>query len=582
MAFCLPKAAADKLLAGIREGKVNPEELIGMSSIDRRAFLEPFVGQENVHEVNAQLESKLILADQKRGLVSWAKSITGLTEARRADLISRIEKLDRVLDAGSEESFLADLAEKKLGTSITFEEGKAIVEMSKEVQDARDAIKPDSPIGSDERLRYGSARVILQNYVNELKLENETTTFKGMLKDMKEEPLKAFPTVLSKLAGLTKGIKASLDNSALFRQGWKTIFTHPDIWAKNAVKSFHDIVAQAKVKPSNSDIINGVKAEIYSRPNALNRLYDRAKLDIGVDEEAYPTSLPERIPVLGRLYKASETAYTGFLYRMRADIFDQYAKMAENNGVNLKSDAEARSLGLLTNSLTGRGNLGSFEKVGKQVNTIFFSPKMLKANLDFLTAHTGILGIGADPLTAFARKRAAVNLLRVVAGTAAIMTVAQATLGKKAVELDPRSSDFGKIRVGDTRFDISGGMASIPTLAARLLTASTKSTTTGKVNPLNAKDAKGNPKFGAQTGKDVFFDFATNKASPFASVLIDMMRNSTFSGQAPTLANEGENLFVPLPITNAQEVIADPKGANAFMTIIADGLGIATNTYGKK
>ena len=82
---------------------------------------------------------------------------------------------------------------------------------------------------------------------------------------------------------------------------------------------------------------------------------------------------------------ASEVAYTGFLYRMRADIADRYVEIAEKNGVDLTDPLETRSIGRLVNSLTGRGDLGSLEKVGKQVNTIFFSPKMVKSQFDFLT-----------------------------------------------------------------------------------------------------------------------------------------------------------------------------------------------------
>ena len=53
------------------------------------------------------------------------------------------------------------------------------------------------------------------------------------------------------------------------------------------------------------------KAEIYSRKNYLNGLYEKgSKLDIGKGEEEFPTSFPEKIPVLGSLFKASEVAYT--------------------------------------------------------------------------------------------------------------------------------------------------------------------------------------------------------------------------------------------------------------------------------
>lgn len=572
MGFCLPKEFANKFLEALKDGKIDPDKLADMSSADRVKFLEPIVGKDDVHEVNAQLESKLLLLDQKRGLVSWAKKVAGITEARRADIVSRIEKMDKILTPEDEKSFLADLAAKKLGTEVTIDEAREIARLSKATSDAKARIGE----GEDARLRYGAARVKLTNLMTELKDGNRISDIGQIKDDFKANPIQGVKTAIEKAGSITKGIQASLDDSAIFRQGWKTVFTHPDIWAKNAVQSFRDIATQIGRKPTNSELFNAVKADIISRPNSVNGIYQRMKLDVGTNEEEFPTQLPEKIPVLGRLYKASETAYTAFLYRMRADIADKYVKIAENNGVDMTDDKQVREIGKMVNSLTGRGDLGKFEQIGKEINTVFFSPKLLKAQIDFLTGHN----LDKD-ITPFVRKQAAINLVRAVAGTAAIMLTAQAVLGKKAVELDPRSSDFGKIKIGDTRFDISGGAGSVITLAARLATLSTKSTTTGKITHLDAKDKKGNPAFGAETGTDVLFDFATNKTSPLASVIVDMLKQDTFAGGKPTIQGEAEQLVTPLPISNAEEIYGDPKGANPLLTIIADTLGINTNTYKK-
>lgn len=572
MGFCLPKEFADKFLDALKDGTIDPAKLIDMSSAERVKFLEPIVGKDDVHEVNAQLESKLLLLDQKRGMVSWAKKVAGISETVRADLISRIEKMDKVLTPEDERSFLADLAAKKLGTEVTVEEARHIATLSKAVQESKANIADSEA----SRLKYGAARVALQNYVGELKLGNEPKFFKSLPETFRNNPIQGAKAVLDKAASFTKGIQASLDDSAIFRQGWKTVFTHPDIWMKNTIDSFKNIVKQIGRPATNNEVLDAVKADIQSRPNMVNGLYNRMKLDVGVNEEAFPTQLPEKIPLFGRLYKASETAYTAFLYRMRADIADKYVKIAENNGIDLTDDKQVREIGRMVNSLTGRGDLGSLEKVGKEINTIFFSPKLLKAQIDFLTGHN----LDKD-ITPFVRKQAAINLVRTIAGTAAIMATAQAILGKNAVQTDPRSSDFGKIKIGDTRFDISGGAGSIITLAARLATLSTKSTTTGKITKLDQKDKKGNPAFGAETGMDVLYDFATNKTSPLASVIVDMLKQETFAGGKPTIPGEAANLITPLPISNAQEIYADPKGANPLLTIIADTLGINTNTFKK-
>ena len=560
MSFCLPKEYTDKFKEALRTRKLDPFKLSEMTSEDRRAEIAKFVGEENAAGVNALFESKKLLKDQQKGMVTWAKQVAGMKPEIKRDMISRIEKMRDVLSPEDKESFLNDLVDQRLGTHITAEEAQHIADLSKAVSDSKKVISENDKNGSAGRLKYGSSKIALADYVNELKLENEKMT----LADYKKKPFKAAVD----LAGFAKAVKASLDDSALFTQGWKTVFTHPTLWAKNAMDSLRNIINQVGHKATDDSVLNGVKADIYSRKNAMNGLYDKMKLDIGNLEEAFPTIWPQKIPLFGRLYKASEVAYTAFLYRMRADIADTYIQIAEKDGVNLKDAKQARSIGKLVNSLTGRGDLGALEKNAKAINTLFFSPKKFKGDVDFLTAHL------FDDTSKFAKKQAAINLTKVVIGTAIIMSVAKA-LNPNSVETDPRSSDFGKIKIGDTRFNISGGMGSIITLAARLMMNSTKSTTSGKVSALNTG------KFASQTFGDVFSSFLSNKLSPAASFIKDLANRTDFSGNKITIQGEASNLFVPLPIQNAAEVLADPKGANFLLTVIADGLGLQSNTYSK-
>ncbi len=569
MGFCLPIEQTKKFIQALKDGVIDPGKLATLDSAGRHEFFSKLVGEGDAREVNALFESKLLLKNQQTGMIAWAKKIAGISEATRTDIISKIGRMDRILNETDQKSFLRDLASKRLGTEVTFEEAKKITELSKLISEAKSKLDANEPIGSAARLDYGAKKVALLNYVNELKLSNTETGIKAGVKGIVKNPIRGTAEAISKLAGIAKGIKASLDDSAIFRQGWKTVFTNPKIWAENAVKSFADIAKQLGKSPLNNEVMDGIKADVYSRPNAIDNTYQKMKLDIGTGEEAYPASIPEKIPLFGRLYKASEVAYNGFLMRMRADIADKYIRIAKENGVDLTDPLQMRSIGLLTNSLTGRGSLGSFERVGKQVNTVFFSPKSAKASFDFLTLHA------ADNMSTFARKQAAINLLKVASGTAVIMGVAMA-INPKSVELDPRSSDFGKIRIGNTRFDISGGMSSVITLAARLLTLSSKSTVTGKVTSLNSG------KFGSQTGVDVFTNFLENKLSPAASVVKDLMKGQDFQGNKPTLAGETSNLLTPLPITNVQELMNTPNSANTLIAAMADALGIVTNSYAPK
>lgn len=568
MSFCLPKEFANKFIQSLKDGKIDPEKMSQMSSEERRGYLEKIVGKDDAREVNALYESKLLLKDQKRGLVSWAKKVSGISETARRDIISRIEKMDKILTPENQKVFLEDLASKKLGTDVTFEEAKQIADLSKQVSETKAKIQETDPAGSPSRLDYGAKVVALQNLVNEMKLSNSEFTWGGLKNELKTNPVGTIKEKASDLAGIAKGMKASLDDSAVFRQGWKTVFTNPKIWADNAVKSFQDIYSQLKIKATDNRILDGVNADIQSRPNAMNGLYGKMKLDIGNMEEVFPTTLPEKIPIFDRLYKASEVAYTAFLRRMRADIADKYIQIAKDTKVDLTDDFQVRSMGKVINSLTGRGDLGKFERISGELNTVFFSPKMVKAQFNFLTAHT----FDIQGISYFARKQAATNLLKVISGTAVILGTAKA-LNPDSVDFDPRSSNFGKIKVGNTRFDMTGGASSLVTLASRMINGSTKSSTTGKITSLTTG------KFGMPTRQDVFYNFIEGKFSPAISVIKELAQGKTFNGQKPTVGGELVNLAVPLPVSNIWEVAQNPNGANVVLTAIADGLGMSTNTY---
>lgn len=549
---CLPPKIVDSFTQALRSGKINPERLERLSSEERHKLFSEVVGEGNAKFVNSNFEAKMLLKNRQQGYLTWAKKLTGITPEAKRDMISRIRRMDKVLDPEEEKAFLKDLADTKLGVNVSLKEAKMLTEMSKAVQETQAKQLRDGTFKTeDERMAYGRAKVAMGSFLADMKNRAEKPTAGELVM----HPVQT----TSKIASLSKALKASLDDSAIFRQGWKTLATNPLIWQKNARKSFIDIAKQFKTK---KDLLHEVQADIVSRPNY--DAYQKMKLAIGNVEEEFPTSLPEKVPLLGRAYKASETAYTAFLYRQRADIADQVLKMAKKSGVDITDKKQLDSIGKLINSLTGRGYLGRFEgKAADSLNNIFFSARFLKSNIDTLTAHQ----LQKD-VTPFVRKRAAINLVKVIAMSGGVMAIAN-WLMPGSVEFDPRSKNFGKIKVGHTTFDITGGMGSIATLAAQEFSQSTKSTTTGIVSKLNTG-------YGSQTGMDVFNNFFENKLSPFGSLVKDLIKQQDFNGNRPTVKGELSNMFTPLPANNL--TTSDPQAANKLLTAIADGLGIAAST----
>lgn len=533
-----------------------------MTSAERHSFFMSFMGEENALKTNALFESKLLLKDQQRGMITWAKTLTGMKPEVQRDFLAKVQRLDKVLEPEDLNAFLSDFVEQRLGLGVSTKEASEIAGLSKKIAETKAAMET----GGD-RLDYGRARVAFANYVNNLKLKAERPNVKEFLT---QNPLKT----VSDIGGQAKSIKASLDNSAIFRQGWKTLFSNPIIWGRNARKSFSDLVRTV----GGAHVLDELNADIVSRPT-----YDamkKAGLAVGNIEEAFPSALPEKIPGLGRIYKASESAYTAFVQKTRADVFDKYLEVAKQAGVDVTDEKQLKAIGKVVNSLTGRGNLGRAEPAADFFNNVFFSPRFLKSNIDLLTVHA--LDSGMTP---FARKQAAMNLAKVVAGTAIVLMSAE-KIGKafgieNPVEWDSRSSDFGKIKIGNTRFDVTGGMGSIITLATRLARQSSKSTTSGNITKIDDPNA-----YKGATTLSTLEDFLQNKLSPLPSFILALRAGQDRFTKKPInlntpegLLNSAQSLAGPIPIANYQELAADPNSANDLAAMIADGLGISVNDY---
>lgn len=478
-----------------------------------------------------------LLPDQLAKLAQLdADKMAKMTSAQRA------KKIAAVLNDDVHAKSIEDAFAKKFMPEVSPEEAAKITELAKAISDKKAAGE-----------LYGAEKVAFENYVHDLK--------NGIKKPF------SLGRVGYEAAGLTKSVKAAWDNSAPFRQGWKAIFSHPIEWQRNTRKTFTDMWNTLGGK----EVMDHLKAEGYNRENSRNGFDKAAGLALWNAEEAFPTSLPERILGIGRAYKASENAFTGFQYRMRMDLFDKYIDIAKKVGVDMSDKKELESIGKMVNSLTSRGHLGEKgEKVADVVNVLAFSGRKFKSDWDFLTAHQT-----QKDVSPFVRKEAVKNLAKTIAGTSGVLMLADA-VAPGSVEWDSRSADFGQIKVGNTRFDVSGGMRQLPILAARLASGETKSSTTGKITKLNTG------KSGAPTRAKVLGNFARSKASPIAGVVLNHLMGENFKGDPPTFLGDLSDLLEPLPSSAGRELATTNGAVPVPVGLLADMLGIGVNSYDPK
>jgi hypothetical protein len=588
--FCLPPKDVEKFKLALKSKEINIGELINMDTATRTNLLRNYAG-DMAPEVNLLFEQKLVLKNRVQGIKNWASKV-GEIGRYSPNKKAQIEKLaseyrdkqfERTFSPKENESFLNDLVDTKLGTHVTIDEAKQIFDLYKTAENFKKNYSPEKGIGTNhegwssekEKLDYGLAQVASEKYIENLKNEElsivelaqrRLSEFKG---DWKEYPAKAVGKLakdaIVELDKNSIAVVASIDDSFIGRQGLKTLETHPTVWAEAAAKSFSDIYKSLKEKHGNEKAKDILHADMVSRPNYINGNYQKSGI-IASFEEQYPTSHPARIPYIGRAFKASEVAFTNSALRMRMNTFDMLLDMAQKNGATI-DDVLVKDIGSVVNSATARAEIGR----GNVLSLVLWAPRMMMSNINVLTAH----GAGIGLKTGFARKQAAINLMKIAATTGTVAALLN-SINPGSVETDARSTDFLKYKDGNTRIDLTGGSGQYITLLARELSGQSKNAQTKIIKDL------GEDKYGASTRFSVGIDFLTNKTTPLVRTGIYLAKGRNFQGQKPTIASTISDLAVPIPVQNFYQNFAGdyPEGDTiAVVGSILDLFGVNANTY---
>jgi hypothetical protein len=207
---------------------------------------------------------------------------------------------------------------------------------------------------------------------------------------------------------------------------------------------------------------------------------------------------------------------------MRVELYGLGSDVMARNGKTIENSAkDFEGLASFVNNMTGRGGVPEkMELATPLISAGIFAPRLIASRLNLLGL-SDVTGNGFySKLPPEIRKMAITDMAKFVMFGSAVLGLAS-LIGddkkNKTVELDPRSSDFGKIRVGDTRYDIWGGFQQYVTFFSRQLTGASKSVNNGKMYDLDGKGAFG------RTRWDTFLSFARGKASPAVGMVIDAL-----------------------------------------------------------
>ncbi len=363
-------------------------------------------------------------------------------------------------------------------------------------------------------------------------------------------------------AQTARAIMTSLDFSAPLRQGLFMTLAHPIRTAKALGPMFRAALSkegQARIE-----------AEIRLRRNyplALKSglfLTEHGETTLTRMEEAYMSRWAEKIPLVA----GSQRAYTTFLNRLRMDSFDAMVSKLSKGAT--PTPAEASAVANFVNVSTGRGGPKDASNAWAQLNHVFFAPRLVASRFQMIARP--FMGFRQGGETSYRVRKMVAREYAQFLGGAALVYGLGAAAGAE-IEWDPLSSDFGKMRWGNTRLDPMGGLLQNTVLDSRLVTGK-KTGKDGKTESIS-EDVK----FGRDDAWTVLSRFARTKFAPLISAAIDLRSGKNVVGEKVTLGSALAGLVTPMSLRDIYEEMVEDGGAKSVPLAVLSLFGMGLQTY---
>jgi hypothetical protein len=446
------------------------------------------------------------------------------------------------------------------------------------------APRPKAPkVESDSELNDLEAKANeIRNKYEEAHYENEQNN-RGELE-------KFYGGVIEVATGIQRALQAGLDFSALGVQGIIQLLSTNPTKTLKAVKEGLRFMASEKYEKEffaklQTDPLypvmkkSGLALQLpNSKLGSLDYQLSASTINKIWNGLMYPLKLVspkiyERAKLFNP-YRATERAYSGTINTIRVQMFKQFAKDLQQQGITPETDSKQYIIAAnATNNLTFRGRLRQAEPLAKELAVVFFAPRKITATLSltnpFYYAHLWI----TSPTVA---KRATLKM-------ATFLTLATTiTLVTKALREDdeedenpdvfnPLSADFMKLRIGNTRINLLGGLDQNLVFYARFITNNYKSSGSSKTKKL------GENKY-VPTRWDLGEKFFTNKFAPTSGVVYRKL--SEGKGRMFDWESELQTGAIPIWTQGISELQQEhPTEIATFLTML-NFFGISISTYG--
>jgi hypothetical protein len=363
--------------------------------------------------------------------------------------------------------------------------------------------------------------------------------------------------VAGDVLNIPKTLKSSVDLSAL-RQGAMWAVTHPG----QGTKLFFGKQLKAMREKNFDKYVD----ELMSDPDYP--VMQRAGLELtttpksgalSAREEAFMSKIAGKLPGV----KQSERAYTTFIDTARVSWFKQLKAQADDaalKGGKKLSTEDYKTIANFVNIGTGRGNLGkgALNNASPILNALFFAPKYAASKVQIFDPRVyARLPQGA--------RRTAMRQAVQYFGTIATVGLLLKHGFNQQVTTDPEESEFMKLRMGNTRYDLAFGQGQYVTLAARLF-KNAQNWTQGKDDG-----------FG-KTAEDNLKRFLRYKLAPIPASVLNVAQGKNAVGEKTSMGKEAIELVTPLYLNDLYKAFQE-EGLTGVAKTAPGFVGVGVNTY---
>jgi hypothetical protein len=418
-------------------------------------------------------------------------------------------------------------------------------------------VKPD-----EESIRMKAEIKLKKEKFREIERQTRRAQLRGLEK--------AFD-VTKEVLNLSRASKTAFDLGSVFRQAGFDFFGHPIQGVKripDAVKAFY-----------RRDHEMMTREQLNTLP--YGEWYEPAGLDLQSSEGA----LTHQEETFYGVYQAhvpgvagSGRAFVVNLNQTRAERFNLL--MASLTRYGEPTLEEAKHIARFVNISTGRGQAGRYSQHLTGAALVFFAPRYVLSRFQ--------LAFGVPLFGGTKRTRGVIaqEYARSLAGMATfygLVSMAGNFLGddddKPVFEFNPLSSEFGKIRIGETVVDPMAGLGQVTTFTSRMIRGKTKMST-GEIVPIRGKGVP----WGGQTTWGAITDFSRFKFAPVPSAVINTMAmqdpvGNEYDSLGQAAATEAVMMPVPISFLDVYEAAKAPGITKKTMLPLAAIFGMGVNRY---